>query len=364
MEADVSERKKLMIMAAGTGGHIFPGLAIAATMQKEGWDVTWLGTQHGMEGKIVPSAGIEMDTINFAGLRGKGLAHTIKGSIQLATSFMACIGIMRRRKPDLVLGMGGYVTVPGGMAARMLGIPVVVVNADARLLLSNRALVSSAKHVLFGFPGDYGEAAQKAVLTGNPVRQEIRDIPHPVERYAKRDGVLNIMVVGGSLGAKALNDCLPAALAMLPFESRPNVIHQTGRDQVADVRHQYRKAQVHAEVLDFIDDMATRYANVDLVICRAGAITVSELTAAGVASILVPFIASSTSHQRDNAILMDKEGAATHLPQTSLTPEYLAGILKEMTREKCLAMAKTAYALGKRDANERIAEVLIKTATR
>lgn len=364
MEVDVSERKKLMIMAAGTGGHIFPGLAIAETMQKQGWDVSWLGTQHGMEGKLVPAAGLEMDTIVFAGLRGKGLAHTVKGSFQLMTSFLACRGIMKRRKPDLVVGMGGYVTVPGGMAARIMGIPIVLINADARLLLSNKALASSAKHVLFGFPGDYGDVAQKAILTGNPVRAEIKELPEPEERYRKRDGVLNIMVVGGSLGAKVLNDCLPAALEMLPFESRPNVIHQTGRQHVAEVRQQYRKAQVRAEVLDFIDDMAARYADVDLVICRAGAITVSELTAVGVASVLVPFIASSTSHQRDNAMLMDREGAAVHLPQTSLTPEYLAGLLKEMTREKCLAMAKTAYSLGKRDANERIAEVLVKTATK
>ena len=364
MEVDVSEHKKLMIMAAGTGGHIFPGLAIASTMQKNGWEVTWLGTQHGMEGKIVSAAGIEMESIDFAGLRGKGLAHTISGSLKLMTSFIACRGIMKRRKPDLVVGMGGYVTVPGGMAARMLGIPIVLVNADAKLLLSNKALASSAKHVLFGLPGDYGEVAHKAVLTGNPIRQEIRELSEPERRYAKRDGVLNILVVGGSLGAKVLNDCLPAALAMLPFESRPNVIHQTGRQHVADVRQRYRKAQVRAEVLDFIDDMAMRYANVDLVICRAGAITVSELTAVGVASILVPFIASSTSHQRDNAVLMDREGASTHLPQTSLTPEYLAQILNEMTREKCLAMAKRAYSLGKRDANERIAEVLVKAATK
>ena len=242
MEVAVSERKKLMIMAAGTGGHIFPGLAIAATMQKEGWDVTWLGTQHGMEGKIVPAAGIEMESIDFAGLRGKGLAHTIGGSIKLMTSFMTCRGIMKRRKPDLVVGMGGYVTVPGGMAARMLGIPVVLVNADAKLLLSNKALASSAKHVLFGLPGEYGEVAHKAVLTGNPIRQEIRELPQPEERFAGREGVLNIMVVGGSLGAKVLNDCLPAALALLPFETRPNVTHQTGRQHVAQGRQQYRKA--------------------------------------------------------------------------------------------------------------------------
>ena len=354
--------KKLMIMAAGTGGHIFPGLAIASTMRQKGWEITWLGTQHGMEGKIVPSHGIEIDCIDFAGLRGKGLVHMLKGSVHLLTGFMACLGIMRRRKPDLVVGMGGYVTVPGGMAARMLGIPVVLVNADARLLLSNKTLASSARHVLFGFPGDFGNLASKAICTGNPVRQEIRDLPGPEYRYTQRQGVLKIMIVGGSLGAKALNDCLPKAVASLPFETRPVLLHQTGRQHVAEVRQQYRKMQVHAEVVDFIDDMAARYADVDLVICRAGAITVSELTSAGVASILVPFIASSTSHQRDNAMFMHKAGAAIHLPQTNLTPEYLARLLKDMTREKCFEMAKKAHSLGKKDANERIAEVLIRTA--
>lgn len=210
----MSERKKLMIMAAGTGGHIFPGLAIAATMQKEGWDVTWLGTQHGMEGKIVPAAGIEMESIDFAGLRGKGCAYDW-WKYQAVTSFMTCRGIMKRRKPDLVVGMGGYVTVPGGMAARMLGIPVVLVNADAKLLLSNKALASSAKHVLFGLPGEYGEVAHKAVLTGNPIRQEIRELPQPEERFAGREGVLNIMVVGGSLGAKVLNDWFACCIGTL-----------------------------------------------------------------------------------------------------------------------------------------------------
>ncbi len=358
----MSQSRKLMIMAAGTGGHIFPGLAIASTMQQKGWKVSWLGTQHGMEGKIVPSHGIEMDGIDFAGLRGKGLAHMLKGSIHLVTGFMACLGIMKKHKPDLVVGMGGYVTVPGGTAARVLGIPIVLVNADARLLLSNKTLASSARHVLFGFPGDFGDLAAKAVCTGNPVREEIRNLPAPEYRYAHRRGVLKIMVVGGSLGAKALNDCLPAAMALLPFDTRPVLLHQTGRQHVAAVRQQYRKVQVHAEVVDFIDDMAMRYADVDLVICRAGAITVSELTSAGVASVLVPFIASSTSHQRDNAMFMHKEGAAIHLPQTSLTPEYLAGLLRDMTRGKCLEMAKKAYSLGKRDANERIAEILIRTA--
>lgn len=358
----MSTPRRLMIMAAGTGGHIFPGLAIASTMQNAGWEVTWLGTQHGMEGKIVPSNGIEMDSIDFAGLRGKGLAHMLKGSVHLMTGFMACLGIMKRRKPDLVVGMGGYVTVPGGMAARMLGIPIVLVNADARLLLSNKTLASSAKRVLFGFPGDFGNLADKAVCTGNPVRQEIKDLPVPEERYGQRQGALKVMVVGGSLGAQVLNDCLPEAMALLPFESRPQLLHQTGRQHIAAVRQRYRKVQVHAEVVDFIDDMAARYADADLVICRAGAITVTELASAGVASILVPLIASSTSHQRDNAMFMHDKGAAIHLPQADLTPERLAQILRDMTRGKCFEMAKKAYSLGKRDANERIAEILIRTA--
>ena len=354
--------KKLIIMAAGTGGHIFPGLAIAATMQKEGWEVSWLGTSHGMEGKIVPEHGLELDTINFAGLRGKGLGHMISGGFKLIGGFLSCLGIMGRRKPDLVVGMGGYVTVPGGMAAKMKGIPVVVVNADAALLLSNKALASSAKYVLFGFPGDYGEVAAKAICTGNPVRDAIKAVPVPSQRYPQRTGRLKILLVGGSLGAQALNENMPAALALLPEGKRPEVIHQTGRQHIAMTKALYEKAGVEAEVVDFIDNMHERYAEADLVICRAGAITVSELTVAGVASILVPFIASSTSHQRGNAVFMDKEGAAVHLPQKEMTPERLAGLIAGMTRQKCYEMAEKAYALGRRDANEKIAEILKKVA--
>jgi UDP-N-acetylglucosamine--N-acetylmuramyl-(pentapeptide) pyrophosphoryl-undecaprenol N-acetylglucosamine transferase len=354
--------KRLVIMAAGTGGHIFPGLAIAATMQKEGWEVTWLGTNHGMEGRIVPEHGIALDTVDFAGLRGKGLGHMISGGFKLIGAFLSCLGIMGRRKPDLVVGMGGYVTVPGGMAAKMKGIPVVVVNADAALLLSNKALASSARYVLFGFPGNYGDVASKAVCTGNPVREEIKAVSVPSERYPSRTGRLRILLVGGSLGAQALNECMPKALALLPEEKRPEVIHQTGRQHIAGTKEHYAAAGVQAQVLDFIDNMGERYAEADLVICRAGAITVSELTVAGVASILVPFIASSTSHQRDNAVFMDAEGAAIHLPQKEMTPQRLAELIEGMTREKCYAMAQKAYALGRRDANEAIAAILKKVA--
>jgi len=350
--------KKLLIMAAGTGGHIFPGLAIADTMRRRGWQVSWLGTTHGMEGELVPRHGIEMDTIAFSGMRGKGLAHTVQGVFRLLAGFAACRSILRRRDPGIVLGMGGYVTVPGGLMARLRGIPLVLVNADAALMLSTRSLVSSAQRVLFGFPADFGAAAGKALVTGNPVRAEIAALAPPAERYAGRSGPLKILVVGGSLGAKVLNDTLPAALALMPEAQRPLVTHQSGKKNIDALRANYARAQVQAEVVDFIDDMPHRYAEADLVICRAGAITVSELTAAGVASVLVPLLASTTTHQRDNARWMEGQGAAVHLPQAELRPERLAALLHDMTRARCLQMAQAAYRNGRRDANEAIADVL------
>ena len=352
--------KRLMIMAAGTGGHIFPGLAIAETMKARGWQVSWLGTAHGMERELVPKHGVEMDSIDFAGLRGKGLLHTVRGAFKLTASFATCLRILTRRKPDIVLGMGGYVTVPGGVMAKARGIPVVLVNADAALLLSNKTLTPLAKRVLFGFPAEFGKAAGKATVTGNPVRKEILAIPLPAERYALRSGPLRILVVGGSLGAKALNDCVPAALSLIPSELRPLVTHQSGKQNIAALREAYANAKVQAEVVDFIDDMARRYAEADLVICRAGAITVSELTAAGIASVLVPLLASTTKHQRDNARWMAHKQAAIHVPQAELTPATLAALLQKTTRETCQKMAQAAYENGRRDANEAIAQVLEK----
>ncbi|MGE5652409.1 undecaprenyldiphospho-muramoylpentapeptide beta-N-acetylglucosaminyltransferase [Noviherbaspirillum sp. UKPF54] len=350
--------KRLLIMAAGTGGHIFPGLAIAQTMQARGWQVSWLGTQHGMERDIVPKHRIEMDSIDFAGLRGKGLMHTVRGVFKMAAGFASCFSIIGRRKPDVVLGMGGYVTVPGGMMAKLRGVPLALVNADAALLLSNKSLAPLAQRVLFGFPADFGNAAGKALVTGNPVRKEIMEVSLPAKRYTERSGPLRLLVVGGSLGAKALNDCLPAALARIPADARPIVVHQSGKQHIDALRKAYADAQVQAEVVDFIDDMPRRYAQADLVICRAGAITVSELTAAGVASVLVPLVASTTSHQRDNAQWMAQQKAAIHQPQSEMSAERMAILLQSLKREDCRRMAEAAYAIGKRDANERIADVL------
>ena len=350
--------KHLMVMAAGTGGHIFPGLAIADTMRARGWQVSWLGTQRGMEAEIVPRHGLAFDAIDFSGLRGKGVMHTVTGVFKLAAGFLRCRAILRSRAPDVVLGMGGYVTVPGGMMAAWLGKPLALMNADAALLMSNKALLPFARKILFGFDADTTVAGSRAQVTGNPVRREISQLPAPAERYRARSGPLNVLIIGGSLGARVLNEVVPAALAKLPAEQRPRIVHQSGRAHIAALKESYAQAGVDAEVVDFIDDMASRYAAADLVICRAGAITVTELCAAGVASVLVPLVVSTTSHQRNNAQWVDNAKAGIHLPQTELTPATLADLLQTLTRERCLQMAEAAYANGRRDANEAIAQVL------
>lgn len=353
-----ARNRRLLIMAAGTGGHIFPGLAIAETMRARGWEVTWLGTRHGMEQRLVTQHGITLDSIDFSGMRGKGMRHTLAGIGKLVAGLAGCLRILRRRAPDVVLGMGGYVTVPGGLMARLCGIPLVLVNADAALLLSNRVLTPLAQRVLFGLPAVSGRTAGKAVVTGNPVRADILALPLPALRYAGRTGVLQVLVLGGSLGAARLNACVPAALALLAPHSRPQVIHQSGKGHAVALRAAYAAVGVEAEVVEFIDDMAHCYAVADLVICRAGAITVAELTAAGIASILVPFVARTTSHQRDNATWMAAQKAALHLAQTELTPAHLASLLGSLTRSGCETMAQAAHCQGRRDATGAIAAVL------
>ncbi len=354
--------KRIMIMAAGTGGHIFPGLAIAKTLQERGWEVSWLGTSHGMEVELVAKQHIPMDMLTFSGLRGKGLLHSLTGLWRLMISAWHCFQFLGQRQPTVVLGMGGYVTVPGGLMARLRGIPLVVVNADAALLLSNKLLSRFSQRVLFGLPADVDEMPANGLnrmqTTGNPVRQDIVELPAPAQRFSGRSGPLNVLIVGGSLGAKVLNETLPAALALLPAESRPRVTHQSGKQHISALQLAYEKAQVAAEVVAFLDDMPDRYAQADLVICRAGAITVSELTAAGVASILVPLVASSTTHQTHNARWMALQKAAIYLPQNEMTPEKLAGLLCTMTRADCLTMSESAYKVGQRQANKVIADVL------
>jgi UDP-N-acetylglucosamine--N-acetylmuramyl-(pentapeptide) pyrophosphoryl-undecaprenol N-acetylglucosamine transferase len=343
-------------MAAGTGGHVIPGLAVAREMLARGWSVSWLGTTHGMENRLVPPSGIAMDTIRFSGLRGKGLIHTLTGGLRLLAAFWACLRILRARRASAVLGMGGYVCFPGGMMASLLGKPLVLVNADAALLLSNKALLPVADKVAFGFDGEGLAKIKRSVVTGNPVRAEIEALPVPEQRFAGRSGPLRLLVVGGSLGARVLNETMPQALATIAPEQRPQVTHQTGEANIATVRDAYAKAGLQAEVLPFIDDMAQRLASCDLIVCRAGAVTVSELCAAGVPAVLVPLVVSTTSHQRDNAQWLASHGAGIHLPQAELTPQRLAELLKTLTRETLLAMAVKARLLAKPKAAARVAD--------
>jgi UDP-N-acetylglucosamine--N-acetylmuramyl-(pentapeptide) pyrophosphoryl-undecaprenol N-acetylglucosamine transferase len=354
----------LVVMAAGTGGHIVPGLAVAREMRARGWSVSWLGTTSGMENRLVPPAQIPLDAIGFAGLRGKGMLHTLTGGARLLKAFWDCLRILRKRGADAVLGMGGYVCFPGGLMTALLGKPLVLVNADASLLLSNKALLPVADAIAFGFDGADARRTKRSLVTGNPVREAIALLPAPAERFAGRSGPLRVLVVGGSLGAKVLNDTLPLALQRIAPARRPRVTHQTGSAHIDAVRAAYAAAGVEAELLPFIDDMPGRLADCDLIVCRAGAVTVSELCTAGVASILVPLIVSTTAHQRDNAEYLSRAGAAVHLPQAELSADHLAERLQALDRPALLAMAERARALARPDAAARVADTIERLAQR
>ena len=349
--------RHLVIMAAGTGGHIMPGLAVADEMKRRGWTVSWLGTTGGMENRLVPPAGIPLDTISFSGLRGKGVMGGLLGSFKLLKSFAECARILKTRQSVAVLGMGGYVCFPGGLMAKARGLRLVMVNADAALLLSNKALLPLTNVLACGFDGP---AARHAVarVTGNPVRAEIEAIAPPAQRFAGREGPLRVLVVGGSLGARVLNQCLPQALALMDAAQRPQVVHQTGQAEQAGVQAAYAAAGIEAQVLPFIEDMAAQLAACDLIICRAGAITVSELCAAGVPSVLIPLVVSTTAHQRDNALYMAEHGAAVHLPQPELSAASLAQHLQSLQRSELLSMAEKAHRLARLQSAAAVADVI------
>ena len=353
--------KHLLVMAAGTGGHVIPGLAVAVEMKRRGWTVSWLGTSTGLENRLVPAAGIALDRVAFSGMRGKGVLGNAIGALRLVGAFFASARIVAHRRADAVLGMGGYICLPGGWAAWLLRKRLLVVNADAELLLSNRLLAPVARRIAFGFAGNSArDAGAKAVVTGNPVRAAIEAIAEPATRFSGRVGALRLLVVGGSLGARVLNECVPQAIALMTAAERPRVTHQTGEAGQQDVRAAYAAAGADAEVLPFIDDMAARLGDCDVIVCRAGAITVSELCAAGVAAVLVPFVASTTSHQRDNAAWMAAREAALHLPQGELSPGRLADLLSGLTRDALLAMATRARALARPHAAARVADEIEK----
>ncbi len=350
--------RSILIMAGGTGGHIFPALAVADVLHARGWRVTWLGAPNSMETELVPKHGYEMALVEFSGLRGKGLMRKLLlpftlsvALIQSALAFIQC-------RPDVVLGMGGYITFPGGIMAALFRCPLVIHEQNSVAGLSNKVLARFAKRVLSGFP----KVLPGAEWCGNPVRADIAALPDPQQRYKTRSGNLNVLVLGGSLGAQAINTCVPQALALLPEESRPDVLHQSGNRHLETVQAAYSQAGVNAEIRPFLDDMAFFYGQSDMVICRAGALTVAELAAAGLASILIPFPFAVDDHQTGNARFLSDLGAAILLQQKDMKPQHLADLLRGMTRERALEMAQAARTAAQPAAAQRVAEVCVEVA--
>jgi UDP-N-acetylglucosamine--N-acetylmuramyl-(pentapeptide) pyrophosphoryl-undecaprenol N-acetylglucosamine transferase len=355
----------VMITTGGTGGHVFPGLAVAAELAKRGVRVSWLGTRDGMESRLVPQHAVEFDGIDFRSVRGKGLARLLFGPFAILVACIEAWKVISRRKPGLVLGFGGFASFPGALMAVARNVPLVIHNLDARPGLANRVLRHGADRVLTGFPGVLGEGRDRRVQwVGNPVRAEIESIAPPEQRFAGRSGPLRLLVVGGSLGAVALNECVPRALALLPAGSRPQVVHQSGEKHIEALRAAYASAGVAAECVAFIDDMARRYAEADVVVCRSGATTVTELAAAGVASLLVPFPHAADDHQVDNAEQLAKRGAALMWLQRDLAPQKLADWLGGIGRDRLLAMAVAARAMRKEGATARVASLCMELARR
>ncbi len=345
--------RSIMIMAGGTGGHIFPALAVADVLKAQDWKITWLGAPGSMEAELVPRHGYEMALVRFSGLRGKGVLRKLLLPFNLMIALWQSAVALFRYRPDVVLGMGGYITFPGGLMASLLRCPLAIHEQNSIAGLSNRVLAHLAGKVMSGFP----DVLPGAIWCGNPVRSRIEALDEPEMRYAGRKGALELLVVGGSLGAQVLNDTVPRALAQLPADVRPRVLHQSGRSNHAAVVALYRELGVEADIRPFIDDMAESYANADLVICRAGALTVAELAAAGVASLLVPFPFAVDDHQTHNARFLSDRDAAILLPQSGLTAMKLAEMLMGLSREKLAEMALRARSMAKAQAAESVAEI-------
>lgn len=344
--------KTIMIMAGGTGGHIFPALAVAHSMRDAGWRVVWLGNPDGMEARLVPQHGFEMVNLKFAALRGKGILRKLLLPVNLLKGFWQAQKAIRQVQPDVVLGMGGYITFPGGMMAVLLGKPLVVHEQNSVAGLANRVLARVADRIVTGFP----DVLNKGVWAGNPVRPEIARIAPPAERFAERSGALRLLVIGGSLGAQALNEMVPKGMALLAASDQPQIVHQAGEKHIEGLKANYAAVGVQAHCVPFIEDMAGAYEWADLVICRAGALTVAELAATGVASILVPFPHAVDDHQTGNAKFLVHAGGAFLLPQDELTPESIA-LIRNYSRGQLLEMAEKARSLAKPDATEEVATI-------
>jgi UDP-N-acetylglucosamine--N-acetylmuramyl-(pentapeptide) pyrophosphoryl-undecaprenol N-acetylglucosamine transferase len=346
-------KPSILVMAGGTGGHIFPGLAVAQYLRICGWNVSWLGNQSGMEYRLVKLYDFPFEAVEFGGLRGKGFKAKLMLPMNLARAGYQSWKIMRRLKPSVVLGMGGYITFPGGLVSKLLKRPLVLHESNSVAGSANRALAKVAMRTLTGFP----DTMENAEWVGNPIREEFDRIQKPEVRYEQRQGPLTILVVGGSLGAAALNENIPAALALISKDARPTVIHQAGDKHLADLQKRYAEFGVEADIRPFIDDMPAAYAQADLVICRSGAMTVSELAACGVASCLIPLPHAIDDHQTANAKFLSNADAAVLLPQQYLNPQDLALMIQNFNRGDLKSMAMRAHALAKPHATQRVAEV-------
>jgi len=352
--------RTLMVMAGGTGGHVYPALAVADALRARGWDVFWLGTKNGLEARVVPAAGIDMVWVSMGGVRGKGWLKKLLLPATLLLAFWQSLRAILQRRPDVVLGMGGYTAFPGGMMASLLGKPLVIHEQNSVGGLTNRVLACLAERVLTAFPKVFTHAHDKPIpcrqvmteWVGNPVRTDIAVAGKP-----EHTGALRLLVVGGSLGAQALNDLVPKALARLPAEKRPAVVHQSGRQHLDILRANYAAAGVEADVRDYIEDMAAAYRACDFAICRAGAMTVAELACAGVPAVLVPFPFAVDDHQTGNAEFLAEAGAAWLIQQKDLTAEKLAALIAGLDRDQLAAMAGKARALAKPDATARVADI-------
>jgi UDP-N-acetylglucosamine--N-acetylmuramyl-(pentapeptide) pyrophosphoryl-undecaprenol N-acetylglucosamine transferase len=339
-----------LIMAGGTGGHIFPGLAVAESLREAGWRVHWLGVPGNMESQWVPQRGFAFEPVEFGGVRGKGIVSLALLPMRLLKAFWQSIQVVRRVKPDVVVGLGGYITFPGGMMSVLLGKPLVLHEQNSVAGMANRVLAGVADCIFTAFPN----VLKKAVWVGNPLRQDFLNKPSPAERFADRTGPLKLWVVGGSLGAQALNEIVPKALALMPEHKRPVVVHQSGAKQIDALRSNYEKAGVQAELTPFIEDTAQAFAQADLIICRSGASTVTEIAAVGAAAIYVPFPFAVDDHQTTNAQFLVAEGGGWLMPQADLTPQALADKLGSITREELLACAEKAWALKKTQATREV----------
>lgn len=342
-------------MAGGTGGHVFPALAVADYMKVSGWRVVWLGTKGGMEEILVPQKGYDIEIMDFSGLRGKNLMVWFLLPLRLLLAFWQSAKVLFQIRPDVVLGMGGYPAFPGGIMASLLNKPLLIHEQNSVPGLANKILAKFADKILLGFPNAIRNE-KKIIFSGNPVRKEISQLDIPDKRYAERSGKLKLLIIGGSLGAQVLNTIVPKMLRLIPDHMRPLVTHQAGRKHLETLKKNYAEAGVEGELLVFIENIAVQYANCDLVICRAGALTIAELTVVGIASILVPFPYAVDDHQTSNAKFLSDKDAAVLLPQNELTPQGLAQLLMEFTREKLLGMAMKARELASPAATRLVAE--------